>query len=62
MAYPEQPAEPENYLVHPNAMGGFAHGLGGAIAVEDDDDDDEVVFSRQDGVEGDGDSDDESEK
>ena len=53
MAYPEQPAEPENYLVHPNAMGGFAHGLGGAIAVEDDGDDDEVVFKRQDGVEDD---------
>ena len=62
MAFLEQPAEPEYYLVHPNAMGGFAHGLGGAIAVEDDGDDDEVAFKRQDGVEGDGESEDESEE
>ena len=53
MAFLEQPAEPEYYLVHPNAMGGFAHGLGGAIAVEDDGDDDEVVFKRQYSVEDD---------
>mgnify|MGYP001499762906 CR=1 FL=1 len=53
MAFLEQPAEPEYYLVHPNAMGGFAHGLGGAISVEDDGDDDEVVFKRQYSVEDD---------